>query len=238
MKNIAIFGSTGAIGQALIHELSAQYPDAFIHAIARSQQAINLPNITHHVVDFKDEVQLTRLAKQITTEYKLDLVFVAIGTLHDEHIQPEKSLRQLSASNFEKVFAVNTIMPAIIAKHFIPKLNKSNNTVFAVLSARVGSISDNRLGGWYAYRASKSALNMVIKTASIEVVRTNPNAIVVGLHPGTVDSELSKPFQKNVPEGKLFTAEFSAKSLIAVTDKLTIKDTGKCFAWDGSEIEA
>lgn len=240
MKNIAIFGSTGAIGQAITDELANRYPNAHIHAISRSDPSGNLTkdNISHHQIDLQNEEALKQLAKQITNEHKLDYVFVATGTLHNDGVQPEKSLRQLSVRNFEQLFAVNTILPAIIAKHFVPKLSKESKSVFAVLSARVGSISDNRLGGWYAYRASKSALNMIIKTASIETKRNNPNAILVGLHPGTVDSELSKPFQKNVPEGKLFTAEFSAKSLIAVTDKLTSEDSGKCFDWAGVEVGA
>lgn len=242
MKNIAIFGSTGAIGQALIVELAQQYPTAHIHGISRSvsSQSVfaNHQNVQLHTIDLQDETALARLAKQLTAQHKLDYVFVATGTLHTDSIQPEKSLRQLSAKNFEHLFAVNTILPAIIAKHFIPTLNKTSRSVFAVLSARVGSISDNGLGGWYAYRASKAALNMLIKTASIENKRRNPNAVIVSLHPGTVDSALSKPFQKNVPAGKLFTAKFSAQSLIKVTDKLTEADTGKCFAWDGAEIAA
>ena len=109
-------------------------------------------------------------------------------------------------------------------------------SIFAALSARVGSISDNQLGGWYAYRASKAALNMIIKTAAIEVRRRNPHAIVVGLHPGTVDSDLSKPFQGNVPEGKLFTPDFAAGKLLTVLEGLAPAQTGRCFGWDGEEI--
>lgn len=123
-----------------------------------------------------------------------------------------------------------------MAKHFIPKLAKDTKSVFAAISARVGSISDNQLGGWYAYRASKAALNMFIKTASVETKRLNPNAVIVGVHPGTVDSHLSEPFQARVPQGKLFTPEYSAEKLIEVFDSLNMEDSGKCFAWDGKEI--
>jgi len=144
---------------------------------------------------------------------------------------------QISASNFEKIFAANTIFPALVAKHFIHKLNTKSKTIFTSISARVGSISDNHLGGWYAYRMSKAALNMFIKTAGIETARTNKNAVIVGIHPGTVDSELSKPFQARVPDGKLFTPEYSAEKLIEVLQNLTISDTGKCFAWDSKEIQ-
>lgn len=127
-------------------------------------------------------------------------------------------------------------MPALIAKHLLPKLNKDHPAIFAALSARVGSISDNQLGGWYAYRASKAALNMIIKNAAIEVGRRNRKAIVVGLHPGTVDSDLSKPFQGNVADGKLFTPEDSAQKLLEVLRSLGPEQTGKCFAWDGKEV--
>jgi NAD(P)-dependent dehydrogenase (short-subunit alcohol dehydrogenase family) len=115
-------------------------------------------------------------------------------------------------------------------------LNKKKRSIFTALSARVGSISDNQLGGWYSYRASKSALNMILKNAAIETNRSNKKAIIVGLHPGTVESNLSDPFKKNVPEGKLFTPDYSAQKLLAVLSSLTIEQSGKCFAWDGKEI--
>ena len=164
---------------------------------------------------------------------------VTTGVLHlGADIQPEKSLRDLSADKFHAIFAANTIFPALAAKHFLPLLHRDKRSVFAALSARVGSISDNRLGGWYAYRASKAALNMIIKNAAIEIERRHKQAIVVGLHPGTVDSDLSKPFQSNVQQNKLFTPAFSAASLLDVVDRLTLDDSGKCFAWNGQEIPA
>ena len=125
----------------------------------------------------------------------------------------------------------------MIAKHFLPKLNRENLSIFAAISARVGSISDNYLGGWYAYRASKSALNMIIKNAAIEIGRRNKNAVIVGLHPGTVDSKLSKPFQGNIPHNKLFTPEYSAKKLLEVISTLKPWQSGKCWAWDGTEVD-
>ena len=136
-----------------------------------------------------------------------------------------------------KVFSINTIGPALIAKNFIPLLNKEKKSFFGFLSARVGSISDNRMGGWYSYRASKSALNMIIKSLSIEVARNNPNAIIAGLHPGTVDSNLSNPFQKNVADGKLFSPDYSIKKMVSVIDNLTFEVCVNCYAWDGERIE-
>ena len=123
------------------------------------------------------------------------------------------------------------------AKYFVPLLRRDEKAVFAALSARVGSISDNRLGGWYAYRASKAALNMVLKTTAIEIGRRFKNQIIVGLHPGTVDTPLSKPFQANVPADKLFTPEFSAERLLTVIDGLTAADSGNLFDWAGERIE-
>ena len=123
-----------------------------------------------------------------------------------------------------------------MAKHFIPLLRKQQKSVLAALSARVGSISDNNLGGWYSYRASKSALNMLLKTTSIEVARRNKTASVIGLHPGTVDTGLSKPFQANVKPEKLFTPEFAAECILKNIDKATAETSGSVFAWDGSPI--
>jgi len=142
----------------------------------------------------------------------------------------------LDAYALEKVLRINTVGPSLVAKHFLPLLQKDSKSVFACLSARVGSIEDNRLGGWYAYRASKAALNMILKTLSIELARSNPNAICVGLHPGTVDTALSMPFQGNVKPDKLFTPGKSASALLSVVNRLRQTDTGKCFAWNGEVI--
>ena len=131
---------------------------------------------------------------------------------------------------------MNTILPALIAKHFIQHLETKTHSYFAVLSARVGSVSDNRLGGWYAYRASKAALNMIIKTLAIETRRRNKMACIVGLHPGTVDSPLSKPYHSNLKPESLFTADFSTQQLLSVLNALTPHESGKFFAWDGKEI--
>ena len=132
---------------------------------------------------------------------------------------------------------VNTIGPTLVGKYFIPLLQKSSKSTFAFLSARVGSITDNKIGGWYSYRASKTALNQIIKNFSIEVKRSNPEAIFVGLQPGTVKSYLSKPFEKNVKSNSLFTPDYSAKKLLEVIANLDIEDTGKIFAWNGEEIQ-
>lgn len=238
MKNIAVFGASGTLGNAFCHLLATKHQAAHIHAVARVPVAFEQPNIQSHILNFDDELALQSLIDSLTQEQQLDCVIVAIGLLHhsDSNITPEKSLRALPAEQFHQLFHVNMVLPMLIAKHSLPKLSRHTPSRFAVLSARVGSISDNRLGGWYAYRSAKAALNMGIKNLSIELQRKNPTAIVVALHPGTVDSPLSQPFQNNVPEGKLFTPEFSASCLLAVLERLTSTDSGKIWAWDGQEI--
>ena len=192
------------------------------------------PQITSHKVDLLDEQSIEFAATQIADP--LDLIFVATGLLHSREIKPEKAIRDFSAENFDHLFKINTIGPALIAKHFLPRLNRKSRSILAALSARVGSIEDNRLGGWTSYRASKAALNMVIKNASIELARKNKHAIVVGLHPGTVDSGMSKPFQQNVPEGKLFSPRFASEKLLSVIENLDVGQSGGLFDWRNEPI--
>lgn len=237
VNNIAIIGSSGAIGSAFTQQLARLHPDATIHAFSRNEAKALANHIIHHTIDYKSEACIEESASLASKESPLDMVIVATGILHNVELMPEKSLRELSAEKFKILFEANTILPALIAKHFLSKLNRENRSIFAVLSARVGSISDNRLGGWYSYRASKAALNMIIKNSAIEIGRRNRKAIIVGLHPGTVDSNLSKPFQANVPDENLFTPDFSAKKLLEVLENLTVESSGKCFAWDGEEIK-
>lgn len=233
--NVAIVGASGGVGSALVELFSADSSNR-VHAFSRSEIKLASENVELGNIDYADESSIEAAAEKASQYAPLDIVIVATGILHDDSMMPERSLKNLDAANFEKNFLINTIGPALVAKHFLPKIHKEKHAVFAALSARVGSISDNRLGGWYAYRASKAALNMIIKTTSIEVSRTHKHAVVVGLHPGTVATELSRPFQKNVPEEKLFTAEYSARKLSDVINSVTVKDSGKIFAWDGSEI--
>ena len=234
--NIAIIGSSGAIGSAFVEKLAVTYPSATIHSFSRTEKK-TATDIHFHHIDYHDEKSIETAALTASSNDLLDMVIVATGILHDDDFFPEKSLNDLSAEKFHHLFAVNTIVPALIAKYFLPKLKKNSNAIFAALSARIGSISDNKLGGWYAYRASKAALNMLIKNLSIETHRTNKQSLIVGLHPGTVDSALSKPFQNHVPPEKLFTPDFSVNQLISVLQNLSPSDSGKCFAWDGNEIQ-
>ena len=237
MKNIAILGGSGAVGGAFTKLLAGVYPEARISSFSRTFENTNEDNISYLKVNWALDESMAKAADLISKEDPIDLVLVTNGILCEGDITPEKSLKDLSVHKFQRLFEINTILPAMIAKYFVPKLCKQSRSIFAALSARVGSISDNRMGGWYAYRASKAALNMIIKNIAIETARKNKNAIIVGLHPGTVDSHLSKPFQSNVSPNKLFTPEYAASCLLNVLDGLTPLQTGKIFAWDGQEID-
>ena len=142
----------------------------------------------------------------------------------------------MTADHLLRDYRINTVGPALVAKHFLPLLPRDRRAVFAALSARVGSISDNRLGGWHSYRASKAGLNMILRNLAVELARSHPQAVVAGLHPGTVATDLSAPFQKGVRPEKLFTPAYSAERLLAVLDGLTPADSGGVFAWDGARI--
>ncbi len=232
-----VVGSSGGIGAALIEQLVASDQVARIHALSRSGRSHPSPKVANLTFDFTDEDSLVAAAQALQEVAPFDLILVATGLLQGEGISPEKNLRALSHEGFAKSFEINTIGPAMTAKYFVPLLRRDEKAVFAALSARVGSISDNRLGGWYAYRASKAALNMVLKTLAIEIGRRFKNQIIVGLHPGTVDTGLSKPFQGNVPEGKLFTPEFSAEKLLNVIDGVSEDDSGNLFDWAGKQVD-
>ena len=187
-------------------------------------------------LDLTDEARIASAAARVQAEHgAVDIVIVATGLLHTETISPEKTWSRLDAAVMAQVFAVNTIGPALVAKHFLPLLAKGRKSVFAALSARVGSIGDNRLGGWVSYRASKAALNQVIRTFSIELRRKNPDAIIIGLHPGTVDTGLSQPFQASAPK-EVFSPDVAARHLLAVIDQVTTDDSGDVFDWAGARV--
>ncbi len=172
-----------------------------------------------------------------TADAPLRLVLVATGSLQGEGIAPpERSLRELDAASLLQSYRINTIGPALVAKHMLPLLPRSGRSVFAALSARVGSIGDNRLGGWHSYRASKAALNMILRNIAIELARTHPDALCLGLHPGTVDTSLSRPFQRQVAKDRLFTADYSAGRLLSVIEAAGPAQSGQVLAWDGRPV--
>ncbi len=235
-KNIAIFGANGAIGSALALALS-QSSNHHVFTLSRHKINSHTATTNHFTLQDDNDESLADAANWLKQKGPLDWVIVCSGLLHDQSTKPEKTFKDISREALEKYFSVNSIYPILIAKHLLPCLNKESPSIFAALSARVGSIEDNRLGGWYGYRASKAALNMLLKTASIELKRKNPSAAVIGIHPGTVDSNLSKPFQANVPAEKLFSPEQSAKAIIDVLHDIDDSKSGKIWAWDGHEIQ-
>ena len=224
-----VFGAGGGLGAAFAAELGAHPRVAAVHAAARSAAP-------PWAFDLKDEASIEAVAKAAAAEGPLDLVLVATGVLHGRALRPEKTWRSLDAAALAEAFAINATGPALIAKHTLGLLRRDAKSAFACLSARVGSIEDNRLGGWHAYRASKAALNMLVRSCAVELHQRNPGALCVALHPGTVDTRLSQPFQGGVDPAKLFTPTRSARALLGVLDRLTPADSGRLFAWDGQPI--
>ncbi|XP_030471316.2 uncharacterized protein LOC115689431 isoform X3 [Syzygium oleosum] len=196
-------------------------------------------------LDVTNESTIEASAKSIRDRYgSLNLLVNASGILSiPDVLQPETTLLKVEKSSLLSTYEVNAVGPILVIKHMWPLLKAGGGTgtdrdvaVVANISARVGSIGDNRLGGWHSYRSSKAALNQLTKTVSVEFARKKDPVICILLHPGTVDTDLSKPFQRNVPEGKLFTKEYSVPKLLGIIDHATIQDNGKFFAWDGQEI--
>lgn len=163
-------------------------------------------------------------------------IFICNGILHNQSIQPEKRIEELTVESFNQVMASNTLTPMLWIQQLMPTLTGNSPCKIVVFSARVGSISDNRLGGWYSYRASKAALNMMLKTAAIEIARRNKNIKIIAFHPGTTDTPLSKPFQKNVPTNKLFTCDFVARQLLTIVENSSYDQTASYLDWQGKSI--
>lgn len=234
-KCAAIFGASGGIGSAICHALTERGV-ATIYAGSRDGAQAGLSAIRPFVFDLTDERSIAAAAEMMT-EVPPDLVIVTTGVLTlADGAGPERNYRKLDPAVMQQMLLHNTVGPALIAKHMLPLLPRDRRAIFAALSARVGSIGDNRMGGWHSYRASKAALNMLLKNFAIELGRTHKQAVVAGLHPGTVDTALSEPFQGNVPDGKLFTPQHSAERLLAVLDGLQPKDSGGVFDWAGERV--
>ncbi|MEC7588394.1 MAG: SDR family NAD(P)-dependent oxidoreductase [Pseudomonadota bacterium] len=241
--NILIQGGGRGIGLALARRalaagagrlvITARNPD---RSPARAELGGD-GRVTFLPLDVTDDAGIRAAADEIKTLLpRLDRVICTSGILRDGDIRPEKRIADIDAEALSTLYRVNALGPVLLARELWPLLKGDHALQFSAISARVGSISDNRLGGWYGYRASKAALNQLMRTLSIELARANPNACVATLHPGTVDTDLSKPFQGNVPSGKLFTADDSAARLWQVLDRLTPADTGTLFAYDGTVI--
>lgn len=222
-----IIGGRGGIGVALVNQLTARGRFQDIFAFSRGSDP---------AIDLTDENSIAQAASILAESGTAPaLVIVATGILHRDGKGPEKSLRELDPEWMAENYRLNAIGPALVAKHFLPLMPRTGRTCFAVLSARVGSISDNRLGGWHSYRASKAALNMLVRNISVEWQRKNSLSIIVGLHPGTVETALSAPFKGN-PAHERFTPAKAAAQLLDVLEGLNPDQSGQLFAYDGTVI--
>lgn len=219
-----IIGARGAIGAAMVTQLQADPRCGQVRALSRD----SVP-----ALDFRDEASIVEAARQLRDEGPVHLLLIATGMLHGAEGWPEKSIRQLNYAQLQANFIINTFGPALVLAQFGPLLARETRCLVGVLSAKIGSIGDNRLGGWYSYRASKAALNMLIKTASIELARSHPKAVLAALHPGTVDSALSAPFPSALHKRP---AAQAASELLRVLDGLPGEETGSFWAYDGQRL--
>ncbi|MEL7171459.1 MAG: SDR family NAD(P)-dependent oxidoreductase [Pseudomonadota bacterium] len=230
----AVIGASGGIGAAFVRALDAMPAVGRVHALSRSGRAAEGPKVVQGRIDLEDPLSIAAAAE--ATGDRLRLVIVATGLLHDGALQPEKTWRDLDAAAFARSFAVNATGPALVAQHFLPRLPRKEPAIFAALSARVGSVSDNKAGGWYAYRASKAALNQLLKCLAIEEARRRKALVIAGLQPGTVATPLSEPFRAFVKEGALFEPDAAAAALLGVLARLTPAQSGRLFDWQGTEF--
>lgn len=240
MQHWVIIGASGGIGWALVQQLLAQ--GHRVSAISRQPLSADAAGIgaaqralTWYQLASAEDMSAPSLLAEIFST-KVDAVMLCQGWLHGNGLSPEKSIKQLSRVALQQSYDINVIHPALYLQALLPLLYKQDDVKVAVLSAKVGSITDNQLGGWYSYRMAKAALNMLVKSSSIELARYNKTATLISLHPGTTDSALSAPFQKNLPEGQLKTAADTALRLIAVIEQLTPEQTGALVNWNGAVL--
>ena len=240
-RSALVVGAGQGIGLGFVQQLLQNEQVDRLYATYRDPQSSLLAITDQRLhclpLDITDESQIAATVGVIqATAPALHTVVNCAGWLHREKMSPEKSLRHLNTNQLLHYFQVNSIGAVLLAKHVQPLLKHPDRAILATISAKVGSIGDNQAGGWYGYRASKAALNMFMKTAAIEYQRTCPRAIVVTLHPGTTDTQLSQPFQRSVPPEKLFSVERTVQQLLTVMDGLQITDSGAFFNWDGSRL--
>lgn len=232
--NVLIVGGSGGIGGALVKALCARHNiDSVTATYHRNPSQFAHAKLQWQPLDVSAEEGIRNLLADLP---QLDYIINAAGFLHSTDAQPEKTITRFDPQLYMRSMQINALPSLLLAKYARPRLKDRARSVFAVVSARVGSIEENRLGGWYSYRSSKAALNMALKSLSIEWQRALPNCAVAALHPGTTDSALSAPFQANVAAEKLFSPAQSAEYLLAVIDKLQPADSGRFWSWDGNEL--
>jgi NAD(P)-dependent dehydrogenase (short-subunit alcohol dehydrogenase family) len=243
LRTALIVGGGQGIGLGFVRQLLAKNDIDRVYATYRRVEsatellAITDPKLRCFQMDITDESQIASVIQLIQSERKaLHYVINCVGVLHEGEMQPEKSLRHINGEQLLRYFQVNSVGAMFLFKQVQPLLKHDARSILATISAKVGSIGDNQIGGWYGYRASKAALNMFMRTTAIEYKRTCPQAILVSLHPGTTDTRLSLPFQRNVPPEKLFSVDRTVAQLLTVMDGLDQRDSGEFFSWDGSRL--
>jgi len=232
MEGLALVVGAGGIGRQIAEDLASKENNLEVILCGRKNVFKNFWELDieneNSLKDFKDKLSKSKL--------NLRLVLNATGRLHSEKLNPEKRLQHINKENLIESFSINAFAPILLAKTIEEFINKELEFNFASISARVGSITDNKTGGWYAYRAAKSAQNQLFKSLSIEWARKYPKAIITLLHPGTVNTNLSKPFHKFVPKDKLFSPQKTSNYMIDILSHQKPTDSGKFIAWDGKEI--
>jgi len=235
-----IIGANSEIAKAVTIELKKSLTTGLILVSRNTEQENNLQDeqIKSITVDDYQETQINQVVTQIKhfDHAPITQVIICNGILHSKTIKPEKRIEDFQVEAFNKVMSSNALTPMLWIQKLIPILTGKSPCKIVVFSARVGSISDNRLGGWYSYRASKSALNMMLKTTAIELARRDKHMKLVAFHPGTTDTPLSKPFQRNVPANKLFTCEFVAKQLLSIIEQVNFDQQASYLDWQGKTI--
>ena len=236
-RNVIVQGASRGLGAALVQRLLAR-GDRVLATCRQPEGRWQHERLSWLQLDVTEPNSIAEAAGRAALQVdRVHLLLNVAGILAPDEQGPEKRLEHCDAERMKAMFAVNAVGPLLVARHFLPLLKHSDAAVLANVSARVGSIGDNRLGGWYSYRASKAAQNQLTRTLAIELSRRARNVCVVALHPGTVDTDLSRPFHRHVPPHKLFPAPRAADQLIGVVDRLSAEDSGSFLAWDGSPIE-
>lgn len=231
LRHVLVIGAGGGLGKALVtHYLNE---GALVTAWSRREQPFMHEKLEWRTLDDYSTEHVQAQVKQLA---ELDGVISTLGVLHNDEFMPEKHLGAVNAEQLRHSFEVNTILPIMLLQQLLPKLPRKRCAFWVQLSAKVGSITDNYLGGWYSYRASKAALNMLLKNAAIELARSHKQLVLAAVHPGTTDTALSAPFQERLPADKLYTPEQSAQRIAQVIENLTTEQSGKLLHWDGTEL--
>ncbi|NVK72801.1 short-chain dehydrogenase [Marinomonas sp. CT5] len=233
-----VIGASSAIAQAAIQQFEADQNCLGVFAVTRSTLSTANTTKTQWLTSDYTEESIQQIINDLMPYAgKINKVLICNGILHNESMMPERKLEEMKASQMEAIFHSNTIVPMLWLSRLIPILQGKEATQVALFSARIGSISDNKTGGWYSYRASKAALNMLVQTSSIEYARRAKNVKLIAFHPGTTDTPLSKPFQRSVPKDKLFSAEFVATQLLSIMTNITMDNKAAYLDWNNQTIE-